>query len=117
MKKEADCVIFLSSRRRHTRYWRDWSSDVCSSDLLLLAYAKLYPTLGRHPAGRNEIPGRLFWQTLNDSVWLVHGIQGYDAIRGSLTAEQRRTIDDNVFRRMASFLSVEIGRASCRERV
>src|SRR3712207_9445589 len=23
----------LSSRRRHTRYWRDWSSDVCSSDL------------------------------------------------------------------------------------
>src|SRR3712207_7838642 len=26
------CTIF-SSRRRHTRYWRDWSSDVCSSDL------------------------------------------------------------------------------------
>src|SRR3712207_1074242 len=26
-------VIFFSSRRRHTRYWRDWSSDVCSSDL------------------------------------------------------------------------------------
>src|SRR3712207_8028002 len=27
-------VFFFSSRRRHTRYWRDWSSDVCSSDLL-----------------------------------------------------------------------------------
>src|SRR3712207_2438883 len=26
-------MIFFSSRRRHTRYWRDWSSDVCSSDL------------------------------------------------------------------------------------
>src|SRR5947209_16454938 len=26
--------FFFSSRRRHTRYWRDWSSDVCSSDLL-----------------------------------------------------------------------------------
>src|SRR3712207_9555534 len=26
---------FFSSRRRHTRYWRDWSSDVCSSDLRL----------------------------------------------------------------------------------
>src|SRR5258707_7460620 len=26
--------VFFSSRRRHTRYWRDWSSDVCSSDLL-----------------------------------------------------------------------------------
>src|ERR1035437_1742859 len=31
------CVVlfFFSSRRRHTRYWRDWSSDVCSSDLAL----------------------------------------------------------------------------------
>src|SRR3712207_3066390 len=27
------CRFFFSSRRRHTRYWRDWSSDVCSSDL------------------------------------------------------------------------------------
>src|SRR5882757_7961944 len=26
-------VFVFSSRRRHTRYWRDWSSDVCSSDL------------------------------------------------------------------------------------
>src|SRR3712207_7347574 len=26
-------MFFLSSRSRHTRYWRDWSSDVCSSDL------------------------------------------------------------------------------------
>src|SRR3712207_8533628 len=25
--------FFFSSIRRHTRYWRDWSSDVCSSDL------------------------------------------------------------------------------------
>src|SRR3712207_8147999 len=29
--------FFFSSRRRHTRYWRDWSSDVCSSDLDALA--------------------------------------------------------------------------------
>src|SRR5690606_40622688 len=29
------CVVFFffSSRRRHTRFSRDWSSDVCSSDL------------------------------------------------------------------------------------
>src|SRR5438874_13808570 len=26
-------MFFLSSRRRHTRSLRDWSSDVCSSDL------------------------------------------------------------------------------------
>src|SRR5947209_8352765 len=31
-------VFFFSSRRRHTRYWRDWSSDVCSSDLAKLRY-------------------------------------------------------------------------------
>src|SRR5271170_2688189 len=34
---EADCAVmsdfFFSSRRRHTRSTRDWSSDVCSSDL------------------------------------------------------------------------------------
>src|SRR5699024_11711505 len=29
-------LFFFSSRRRHTRSKRDWSSDVCSSDLLLL---------------------------------------------------------------------------------
>src|SRR5690606_39638554 len=29
-------VFFFSSRRRHTSFSRDWSSDVCSSDLRLL---------------------------------------------------------------------------------
>src|SRR5690606_40046191 len=28
--------FFVSSRRRHTRFSRDWSSDVCSSDLHLI---------------------------------------------------------------------------------
>src|SRR5467141_4441058 len=28
------CFFFFSSRRRHTRFKCDWSSDVCSSDLL-----------------------------------------------------------------------------------
>src|SRR5437660_12112187 len=27
-------MFFFSSRRRHTRWPRDWSSDVCSSDLV-----------------------------------------------------------------------------------
>src|SRR5690606_39352595 len=30
----ASFLFFFSSRRRHTRFSRDWSSDVCSSDLL-----------------------------------------------------------------------------------
>src|SRR5436305_7861655 len=29
-------VFFFSSRRRHTRCGRDWSSDVCSSDLAII---------------------------------------------------------------------------------
>src|SRR2546429_3727596 len=31
-----DINFFFSSRRRHTRCSRDWSSDVCSSDLVFL---------------------------------------------------------------------------------
>src|SRR3712207_8039073 len=38
--------FFFSSRRRHTRYWRDWSSDVCSSDLLFLVVASNRQLLG-----------------------------------------------------------------------
>lgn len=83
------------------RAYADFTRD------MLLEYARLYPTLGKHPAGRGQIPGLLFWQTLNDSVWLVHASQGYDAIRDSLNAEDRRTIDEQVFRRMARFLSDE----------
>src|SRR5688572_31590806 len=30
------CFFFFSSRRRHTRFDCDWSSDVCSSDLVRL---------------------------------------------------------------------------------
>src|SRR6266542_4651630 len=34
MKKRSNhTCFFFSSRRRHTRCYRDWSSDVCSSDL------------------------------------------------------------------------------------
>src|SRR6266436_1082717 len=40
-------VFFFSSRRRHTRCSRDWSSDVCSSDLQrLTAYAQALPKEG-----------------------------------------------------------------------
>src|SRR5258707_5456246 len=33
LRSQYRSFFFFSSRRRHTRYWRDWSSDVCSSDL------------------------------------------------------------------------------------
>src|SRR5437764_3760678 len=36
-------LFFFSSRRRHTRYIGDWSSDVCSSDLLSPGPLRLAP--------------------------------------------------------------------------
>src|SRR5204862_4882205 len=42
-------VFFFSSRRRHTRSLRDWSSDVCSSDLPGMVEAM---TQVAHGAGR-----------------------------------------------------------------
>src|SRR5690606_39473403 len=37
--------FFFSSRRRHTRFSRDWSSDVCSSDLVGLPQPRARPAL------------------------------------------------------------------------
>src|SRR5208282_6677208 len=44
-------VFFFSSRRRHTRCYRDWSSDVCSSDL----------ERAPDPAGRIAVPATVLW--------------------------------------------------------
>src|SRR5699024_11486079 len=38
-------VFFFSSRRRHTRSKRDWSSDVCSSDLRAASTRPLWPVV------------------------------------------------------------------------
>src|SRR5438445_4415129 len=50
--------FFFSSRRRHTRYWRDWSSDVCSSDLEAPIYLRrLESTEGRAVADDAAVLG------------------------------------------------------------
>src|SRR3712207_9114702 len=44
-------VFFFTSKRRNTRYRRDWSSDVCSSDLFAVARLRSSPaTLARRSA-------------------------------------------------------------------
>src|SRR5690606_40839990 len=46
-------LLFFSSRRRHTRFSRDWSSDVCSSDLptgIPTAWAEAADRATRPPA-------------------------------------------------------------------
>src|SRR5207245_3969160 len=50
-----DFALFFSSRRRHTRCYRDWSSDVCSSDLYHPQYARNTLQLNRGGRRFSEI--------------------------------------------------------------
>ncbi|MEL6567560.1 MAG: heparinase II/III family protein [Pseudomonadota bacterium] len=81
------------------RKYRDFAASI------LQDYAAMYPGLGPHPARANQVPGRLFWQSLNEAMWMVYAIQGYDAIRGDLDAETRTEIENGVLRPVALFLS------------
>src|SRR5258707_11650351 len=55
------CAFLISSRRRHTRYWRDWSSDVCSSDLFARRPDRWCPGHGfATTAGRSRRPAPLW---------------------------------------------------------
>lgn len=77
---------------------------------MLLEYAKIYPGLPLHPKRKAEQnSGKLFWQGLNDCVWLVHGIQAYDLVKENIDAKNRETIERDVFRSMAAFLSESEG--------
>jgi len=72
---------------------------------LLNAYAKMYPTLGLHPKPKEQSPGRLFWQSLNEAWFLVHAAQGYDYVRPSLDAQTRSVLEDGFFHPIVEFLS------------
>lgn len=87
----------ITGEQRYRDYVRD----------LLMGFAELYPTLGEHPARANQHSGRIFWQVLNDAVWQVYSIQGYEAIRHTLGKAERERIDTEVFRRASNFLSIE----------
>src|SRR5439155_9908945 len=76
--------FFFSSRRRHTRWPRDWSSDVCSSDLKP-AFAAICFIVRR---------------ALEEPTKQIAANAGFE---GGVVVEKVR--------------SLEIGRASCRERV
>ncbi|MCY4255447.1 MAG: alginate lyase family protein [Gammaproteobacteria bacterium] len=95
--REAGIVYQLTGDRRYAGHARS----------LLLAYAELYPGLGEHPMKKEQAPGRLFWQSLNESVWLVNAIQGYDAMVGTLSGNEKSAIEEGLLRPMADFLSVE----------
>src|SRR5438270_13303591 len=84
--------FFFSSRRRHTRFDCDWSSDVCSSDLSRLREERERLT---HRDQRVRVGQQELGQALADI--------------------ERREAE--LHRKQASLEADEIGRASCRERV
>src|SRR5699024_5084735 len=61
---------FFSSRRRHTRSKRDWSSDVCSSDLIHMKHRLLPSMLWFGPARRQEIQHRALVEEVIDLLRL-----------------------------------------------
>src|SRR5437762_14090274 len=88
-----DCIcvcFFFSSRRRHTRYIGDWSSDVCSSDLI-------------------RIGGQI---TKSAYQYTLQGTDTTELYQWAPKVEEK-------LRSLPGLVDVtsEIGRASCRERV
>src|SRR5205809_5386257 len=88
--------FFFSSRRRHTRCSRDWSSDVCSSDL---DYVASSPVLSRYREKCTIVPYGV-------------DVEAFALRDGEEAAVRRRR--ESYGGRIVLF---QIGRASCRERV
>ena len=72
---------------------------------MMMAYADVYPSWGLHPAKKEQSPGRMYWQNLNESMWLLNTSQSYAAIKDTLTEDQREKIETDLLRNMADFLS------------
>jgi len=72
---------------------------------MLMQYEEMYKTLPLHPKTRSYARGKLFWQCLNDSNWLVYVSQAYDCIYNYLTEEERNKLETNLFRPFADHIS------------
>src|SRR5690606_39825634 len=94
-------------RRRHTRFSRDWSSDVCSSDLIdyeAIAQSVGYDERFDDVVFREELATRLVYRVLK--------LLGASAMVGIAESGHRA-----VKRVGPQSATTEIGRASCRDRV
>ncbi|MES2180173.1 MAG: heparinase II/III family protein [Gemmatimonadota bacterium] len=86
----------ITGDERYPRFVRD----------MLEKYAVLYPTLGAHPLSKNQAPGKLFHQSLNEANWLVATAIAYDCVYDWLKPAERARFEANVFRPMADWMSV-----------
>src|SRR3712207_9299587 len=100
-------AFFFSSRRQHTSYLRDWSSDVCSSDLVSSQSAELlreaHSKMGAFVTGRRTFD-------------ITNGWGGSPPL-GVPTFVVTHTVPQEWVYEGSPFTFVKIGRASCRERV
>ena len=74
---------------------------------MLMQYEAIYKTLPLHPKTRSYARGKLFWQCLNDSNWLVYVSQAYDCIYDYLSEEERNKLENNLFRPFADHISID----------
>ncbi len=95
--QKAGVLFQITGDEKYAVYIRD----------MLLEYAKMFPTLGKHPAKRSYARGKLFWQCLNDANWLVYTSQGYDCIYDWLDEETRTKLNSELFKPYADYISID----------
>jgi len=96
---DAGMMYQLTNDVNYANYVRD----------MLLTYADIYPTLPLHPKRKmgKQNPGKLFWQSLNEAMWLVYTSQAYDLILSTLNKQEKEKIEKGLFRPIVKFLSVD----------
>ena len=68
--QKAGALYQILQDEKYAEYVRD----------MLLQYEAMYKDLPVHPKTRSYARGKLFWQCLNDSNWLLYMAQAYDSI-------------------------------------
>ena len=95
--QKAGVLFQITGEDKYAIYVRD----------MLLKYAELYPTLGKHPATRSYARGKFFWQCLNDANWLVYTSQAYDCIYEWIDKKVKKKLNEELFRPYAEYISIE----------
>ena len=75
---------------------------------MMLKYAVLNPTLKNHPQATSSSPGHLFWQALNDANWLVYAGLAYDLVYNSLSAIDKKIIEEGAFKPEVDFFTKDL---------